>query len=322
MCTAISKHGEKHLFGRTLDLEFSYGESAVIAPRKFNFVFLYEEQLDSHYAVMGTAYVRGGVPLFYDAVNECGLAIAGLNFPGNAVYRERIEGMHNVAPFEFIPWILSRCDGIFAAKELLKNVNIVQSDFSTDLPATPLHWIIADKGGCITAEPTKSGLQIYENPFGVLTNNPEFSYHITNLSNYMQMGAEPPKNTLCPGEELNFYSRGLGAMGLPGDYSSQSRFVRAVFAKNHTVCEKEDEVTEFFHIINTVSQPRGCVLTDKGEAVYTVYTSCADTDSGTYYFTTYGDRRIRAIKFDTDKLDSHELIKYSMDNKEDILYLN
>lgn len=322
MCTAISKHGARHLFGRTLDLECSYGEESVIAPRNFCFDFLYEAGSISHYAIMGIACVRDEVPLFYDAVNERGLAIAGLNFPGNAVYRERIDGMYNVAPYEFISWLLSRCDSVSSAVELLKNVNIIQADFSAELPSTPLHWLIADKYGSITAEPIKSGLKIYENPFGVLTNNPEFSYHITNLSNYVQMRAEPPENSLCPSVELERYSRGLGAIGLPGDYSSPSRFVRAVFAKNHTVCEEGNEVTELFHIMDAVSQPRGCVVTDRGDPVSTVYTSCADTQAGAYYFTTHGNRRIRAMKFDTDVLNSASLIKYSMDNNEDILYLN
>ncbi|MBQ9112512.1 MAG: choloylglycine hydrolase [Clostridia bacterium] len=324
MCTAISDSGFCHLFGRTLDLERSYGESAVITPRDYRLEFIHEGALQSHPAMVGIACVRDGVPLYYDAVNQSGLCAAALNFPGNAVYHEPKDGKRNVASFELIPYILSKCRDLAEAVQLLRCANITKDSFSPDLPTTPLHWLIADKGGAITVESVADGLRVYDNPFGVLTNNPDFPYHMTNISNYMQLSPAPPENRLCPSVPIGAYSRGMGALGLPGDLSSASRFVRAVFAKSHTVCEntKEAEISRFFHIMDTVSQPRGCAVTDSQRPVATVYTSCADTATATYYFTTYACRRIRALSLERAYADPSELTVFPLESAEDILRLN
>ena len=315
MCTAISEIGKYHLFGRTLDLEGSYGESVVITPRKFALRFLHEESMGEHTAIIGIAHVSEGIPLYYDAMNEEGLAIAGLNFPGNAVYNEPREGYFNVASFELIPFVLAKCKSVIEARELLKRTNLTNDSFSKELPTTPLHFIISDKEGCIVVEPLGDGLKIYENPPRVLTNNPTFDFHLTNLSNFMALSSVTPKNELCPGVPLNCYSRGMGAMGLPGDYSSASRFVRAVFAKNHTSHKGGDErgeVNRFFHIMDTVSVPCGCVKTDEGRDVLTVYTSCGCAETGKYYYTTYENRTPRVISFADVPLSSSELFPLKM----------
>ena len=109
MCTAATYKTKDFYMGRTLDYEFSYGEQITITPRKYPFAFRHDGMPDTHYAIIGMAHVAGGYPLYYDAVNEKGLGMAGLNFVGNAVYAEVQDGKHNIAQFEFIPWILSRC---------------------------------------------------------------------------------------------------------------------------------------------------------------------------------------------------------------------
>jgi choloylglycine hydrolase len=321
MCTAIS---DSHLFGRTLDLEYSYGEAVVVTPRNFAFDFIYEGENFSHPAIIGTAYVSGGYPLYYDAMNESGLAVAALNFPNCAVYRKYTCKKKNIASFELIPYLLSNCEDILSAKKLLENINIVSDSFSPSLTTTPLHWMIADKSGAIVAEPLSDGLKIYDNPFGVMTNAPTFPYHTTNLSNYMKLSPIPPKNDICPTAHLSPYSRGMGAFGLPGDLSSGSRFVRAVFAKSHT--QKGDtssaNISRFFHIMDTVSQPRGIALTEDAQPISTVYTSCADLDSLCYYFTTYECRRIRGIRLNDIPPNSSKLTIFSMQENEDIKFLS
>lgn len=320
MCTAISDIGVCHLFGRTLDLEHSFGEVTAITPRAFPFDFLYEWNSVYHFAMIGTAHVRDGIPLYYDAVNERGLAMAALNFPDAAVYGHSRAGMHNVASFELIPWILGRCDSVQSAKELLKSTNIVSDSFSSELPPTPLHWLISDRHESITVEPLCNGLEIIDNPFGVLTNAPRFSYHQTNLSNYMNISPTQQKNRLCPAVELKHYSRGMGSIGLPGDMSSASRFVRAVFAKTHTAFgdNQQEEISRFFHVMDTVSQPCGLARTDEGKPIYTVYTSCIDTSSGAYYYTTYGCRRIQYVHLRDHNTNGSELITFPRENEEDI----
>lgn len=324
MCTAISDMGASHLFGRTLDLEFSYGESITIAPQKFKLEFLHEGTTEDHPAIIGMAHVRDGYPLFYDAANECGLAAAALNFPQNAVYHNYKAGANNIASFEVIPFILSRCESLSDAKILLSKTNITPDSFNKELPVSPLHWIVADKGGSIVLESTASGINVYDDPFGVLTNSPPFPYHTTNIRNYLSLTSSQPQNLIYPEATLSPYSRGMGAIGLPGDTSSASRFVRAVFAKANTehTSEKLSEISRFFHIMDTVAQPLGFARTDEGKPIYTVYTSCIDTSDMKYYFTTYSCRRIRCVAMKDLPLSSYALVSFQTDVYEDIKHLD
>ncbi|MBQ7337370.1 MAG: choloylglycine hydrolase [Clostridia bacterium] len=320
MCTAISHCGERHLFGRTLDLECSYGEQVVITPRNFRLDYLHEAAMPTHAAMIGVACVAAGRPLYYDAINEAGLAMAGLNFPAYARYHAPAAGAYNVASFELIPWVLGQCRTREEALALLRHTNITTDCASDALPATPLHWMVADRSGASVVESVETGTMIYENPFGVLTNSPPFLYHLTHLTDYMQLGAAPAQNRLCPSATLRAYSRGMGAMGLPGDGSSASRFVRAVFAENHTTTVQGEEISRFFHVMDAISVPRGCIRTDEGKEVLTLYTSCADTATGQYYFTTYGCRRIRGVSLDGAR-EGGALSCISMQGEEDISWV-
>lgn len=321
MCTAISDRGQYHLFGRTLDLERSFGEAVAVAPRGFVFPFLAEEK---PLAMIGVAHVSRGVPLYYDAVNEAGLAAAALNFSGNAVYFPPRAGKQNIPSFALIPFLLRRCRDLSSARERLAEVNVTPKRFDPSLPATPLHWLVADRQGALVVEQTAAGLSLYENPVGVLTNDPPFPYQMTHLADFMHTGPRPPENNLCPGVELPHYARGMGSLGLPGDFTSPARFVRAVYAKAHTVCgEGEGEaVSRFFHIMETVSQPRGCAVTEEGRPIETVYTSCANAETGTYYVTTYACRRPFAVRLHAAPLAGRELITYPFPQEEDVLVLN
>ena len=323
MCTAIYESSPRPLFGRTLDLECSYGESIVLTPRLFELRFIHESSAPSHQAILGVACLHEGYPLYYDAVNEAGLAAAALSFMGNARYRPKRKGAYNIASAELIPWLLSRAESLSDALSLLRHTNITKYAVSREHEVTPLHWLIADKSGALTLETGVGGVKIYENPVGVLSNSPPFDYQMTNLANYMSAKSAPPQNTLCPDTELVHYSRGMGGLGLPGDFSSPSRFVRAVFAKNHTSAakNKKEAVSRFFHIMDTVSQPRGSALTESGEPISTVYTCCADLSEKTYYFTTYDCRQIRAVTMSALPLDGDRPISFPMHFEEKILYL-
>ena len=321
MCTAINQRGEYHLFGRTLDLECSYGESVVLTPRSFSLEFTEQQPYVSHHAILGVALVRDGYPLYYDAINEMGLCAAGLNFPVSAVFHQKKEGTYGVASFELIPFVLGKCQSVSEAVELIKNITVTNTSFSKALPATPLHWIFADKHGAVTVESVAEGVRIYDNSVGVLTNEPAFPYHSVSLTNYMALTNAPPQNTLCPQIDLTPYSRGMGAWGLPGDPSSASRFVRAVYAKNHTLHanSRSEAISRFFHVLDTVSLPLGYSLTENGVPTSTVYSSCGDTSDFAYYFTTYGCRRIRAVKPHT--LHGSTLTLFPMSHDENIEYI-
>ena len=144
MCTAISYYSKDHYFGRNLDLEFSYHESVTVVPRNYPFKFRKVNAIDNHFAMIGMAFVVSDYPLFYDAINEKGLGMAGLNFPENAHYFPEKEGVDNITPFEFIPWILSQCATVDEAEKLISHINLLDENFSNDLPLSPLHWMISD----------------------------------------------------------------------------------------------------------------------------------------------------------------------------------
>jgi choloylglycine hydrolase len=250
--------------------------------------------------------------------------MAALNFPISARYFPREEGKVNIASFELISFVLSGAASTAEARELLRRVNITGDSFSPELSATPLHWIVADKKASLIIESVEDGVKIYENPLGVLTNEPPFPFHTARLADFLYLKSEYPENTLSPSYEIDIYSRGMGAVGLPGDYSSSSRFVRAVFLKEHTGCFSEDkagEASRFFHIMDSLTVPLGAVKTKEGKSVYTVYTSMIDTDSLIYYFSTYRSRSIKGVRLSDTPLDSDKLKAFSMEEDGTVFYL-
>ena len=322
MCTAITLPGKDFLFGRTLDLEYTYGEEIVITPRNFTLNFRHTAPLNKHLAIIGIAHVAEGYPLYYDAVNEAGLCIAGLNFSGFAKYGKVDQSKDNVACFELIPKILALCSNMGDVRNLLQSMQLTDTPFSSELPCAELHWIIADEKECITLESTNDGLRIHENPVGVLTNNPPFEYQMYHLQNYMQVSANPPENRFAPDLDLKPFSRGMGGIGLPGDLSSQSRFVRAAFTKFNSMRNEENCVSQFFHIMDAVSQTKGCCRLEDGSTPITQYTSCCNATRGIYYYTTYSNRRITAVALNNQNLDTTELIRSPFLLEEDIIYIN
>ena len=234
------------------------------------------------------------------------------------------EGKENVASFEFIPWVLSQYATIEQARSAIEKINLVGTTFDSRYPAAKMHWIIADKSGAITVEPTESGLKIYDNAPGVLTNEPPFDMQMFNLNNYMNLSPKQPQNSFSNNLGLAAYSRGMGGLGLPGDLSSMSRFVRSAFTKLNSLSgsTEEESVGQFFHILGAVEQVRGCCEVAEGKYEITIYTSCFNADKGVYYYTTYNNRRITAVDMHRENLDSASLVKYPMLDKEDILQQN
>lgn len=324
MCTAATYRTRSFYFGRTLDYDDSYGEEVTVTPRGYPFLFRAGETLERHYAMVGMAHVADGYPLYYDAVNERGLGMAGLNFVGNAVYHGPDPERDNVETFEFIPWILGRCATVEEAQAQLRRLNLTGGAFSDALPAAQLHWIIADKSKAIVVESVKDGLHVYDNPAGVLANNPPFDEQMFNLNNYMALSPCQPQNRFSSQLDLTLYSRGMGALGLPGDLSSQSRFVRAAFVRlNSRSGDSETEsVSQFFHILNSVDQQRGCCEVAPGAYEYTIYTSCCNTDRGIYYYTTYDNHQISAVDLHRADLDGADLTRYALINGEQIRFQN
>ena len=320
MCTAITYHTKDFYFGRTLDYDHAYSQEVTITPRNFPLSFREMGTRESHYAMIGMALVSEDYPLYFDAVNEKGLAMAGLNFVGYAHYRESAPGRDNIASFELIPWILSQCASVQEARGLLDRINLTNAAFSESLPPAELHWLLADHQESITLESVMEGLRIYDNPPGVLTNNPPFDEQLFQLNNFMHLSPNPPRNRFSDQIDLQPYSRGMGALGLPGDLSSQSRFVRAAFTKLNAVsgATEAESVSQFFHILGSVSQTRGCCHIGDGKYEITLYTSCCNTDKGIYYYTTYDNHQITAVNMHRENLDTVSLIRYPLVQGEQI----
>lgn len=319
MCTSIFYKTKNSYFGRTLDYEFSYGEKITITPRNYPFKFRYLKENNNHYAIIGMAHIENNYPLYYEAMNEKGLAIAGLNFVNNAKYNEVINKKNNVCQFELIPYILINCTNIDEVKKILKKINITNTPFSGNLPCSSLHWMVSDLNNSIVIESTKDGLNIYDNEIGVLTNNPPFINQLENLNKYQYLSNE---NKNASYNEA-YFSRGLGAVGLPGDLSSMSRFVRVYFTKKYSLSSEEEtkSVGQFFHIMNSVNQQRGCCkLNDKYEI--TIYTSCLNLNEGIYYYNTYNNKQISAINLFKENLNNNNLITYELIDTEQIKYQN
>lgn len=323
MCTAITYKTADLYFGRTLDIEFEIPMNITITPRNYPLDFRKMSSVNNHYAMIGMAMVKDGYPLYFDGTNEWGVCMAGLNFPHNAVYYEERVDKDNITPFEFIPYILSQCKDITEVKERLRNINLCNINFSDSLPLSPLHWIIADKDEAITVEQTSLGLKIYPNPVGVLTNNPPFDYHLTRLCDFMQITSSKPQN-LFGNVKLEPYSKGMGAIGLPGDLSSSSRFVRAAFTKLNSVSDRGENqsVSQFFHILGSVEQQRGCTRLEDDKLEITVYTSCINADKGIYYYTTYENRGISAVDMNKCDLNGNKLYTYPLIEKQQIYFHN
>lgn len=323
MCTALTYTGYNTYFGRNLDLTHLYDEAVTILPRNFLLRFKREENIEKHYAIIGMSTIINNYPLFYDATNEYGLSMAGLNFVGNAVYHDYEYGQKNLCTFELIPYLLATCKTVEEAMISIENINIISTPFDEQTPNAMLHWIISDKVESMTIESMADGIRIYRNPMGILTNNPPFDYHLTNLNNYLNLTPDEPKNRFSRDLNLEPYSGGMGAMGMPGDLSSSSRFVRASFTKMNSPKMRNEErsVAQFFHILGAVEMCEGTIRSGKKNEK-TQYSSCINIHDGIYYYRTYNNSRITAVRMRNEDLDSAKLISYPIRHKSDIYFEN
>ena len=324
MCTAIAYHTNDHYFGRNLDVEACFNETITITPRNVPLTFRRKPTMQKHYAMIGIAYVLDEYPLYYDAVNEKGLGVAGLRFAGYADYQVYTGGKDEITPYELIPWILGQCACVQQAKKLLADLQLIDLPFREDLPPSPLHWMISDQHSSIVLESCSDGLHIYDDPVNVLTNNPPFPYHLIHLNDFMQISPQEPCNQFARRLNLKTYCLGMGAMGLPGDCSSASRFVRAAFAVQNAVCDgtEEQSVSQFFHILQSVSQIRGCVYTADGQCETTAYSCCCNLDRGIYYYTTYDNTCVTAVDLHRENLDGTALVSWPLVKKQKIVFQN
>lgn len=328
MCTAFSYVKNSLYFGRNMDIEYRFGEKVVITPREYPFEFKKEGAYKNRYAIIGMANVTDSYPLYAEACNEKGLCMAGLNFPFNAAYAsEKKENGKALAPYELIPYLLGSCESVSDVKKILADTDIVGIDFKPSMPCAPLHWIISDKQQSITVEYVRDGMKIYDNPYGVLTNNPPFPYHLDSVRQYINLSAQYPEEGFCKTSKLTSFGVGGGAVGLPGDWSSPSRFVRTVFCKENSLAysgakEGVDCILEVFHILDSMAMPAGSVLTKDGKVDKTTYSCCIDAAQGAYYYKTYSNSRLNKVAMNDSNKSGKTLCVFDLNETQDICSQN
>lgn len=323
MCTVITWESHGKYFGRNMDLDYHFGETAVVVPRHCPLHFHLAKAQPTHYALIGMASIVDHTPLFSEAMNEYGVAMAGLNFPSQ-VFQEPNQDYLNLTPYEIIPYLLGRVTSVKEAKTYLKTLRFVSIPFKDGLPVQPLHFILSDRYESVVIESTPSGIQVHENTLGILTNEPDFYFQLANLTHYMQLSPKQPVNTFDEALSLTPFGQGAGSIGLPGDSSPTSRFVQAAFLRAHAkkTASEEEDITQMFHMLDRVKMVEGTVVLPNGRLDLTTYSSVMALTSQTYYFKTYANNQLQAIRLHGEDLDGSNLITYELTQDQAIRFLN
>lgn len=324
MCTCIDFKTRDHYFGRNMDLEYRFGEKVVITPENYRFDLKNGSSICTKYAMIGMASVRDCYPLYAEATNERGLSMAGLNFPDSAHFCSPDATGFHLCPHELIPYFLGLYSTVAELRPLLADLSIVNQSLVPELPVASLHWMISDAEECIVLEQMEDGLKVYDNPVGIMTNDPPFHYHLCNLNNYMNLTPCYGENRFSDKLDLKQYGMGMGAIGLPGDASPASRFVKAAFCKCNSVCEDDESssVTQFFHILDSVFVVKGSTLTKAGLDELTLYSCCINTTKGIYYYRTYNNSQITGVRMTKREICRNTLSVYPLVDNQQIRYLN
>ncbi|MBC2595336.1 choloylglycine hydrolase family protein [Ruficoccus amylovorans] len=317
-CTSllVKTSDDGYVYGRTMEFGFELESEAVVAPRGLSYTGTGAKKgQDSlkwtgKYAVVGMNAVKQ--PLVCDGLNEKGLAGGILYFPGYAEYTDPAQAnpAKSLAPWEFLTWCLTSFANVDEVKAAVENgdVQVVNLVFPAFGFVAPFHYTLHDANGkSIVIEPTGGTLKVYDNPFGVLTNAPTFDWHLTNLKNYTKLSDANGSSLKVDGHVIDSFGSGSGWIGLPGDPTPPSRFIRA-FAYSMTPVAQPDgteSVRLVEHIMNNFDLPKGFIRNDKSdEADYTQWTVVADMANRVYYVKTYDNQQLQAIALKDFDLDA------------------
>ena len=330
-CTGITikpKDGSV-IFARTLEFAADLKSNIIVVPRGTEYVGTAPGGKPGHrwktrYGTVGANAFD--MPVVVDGLNEKGLHVGLFYFPGFAKYQEvKADDLGKaLAPWEIGSYLLGTCldvkEAVAAAKSVLVG-EVVQKDMGF---VPPIHLIVTDASGkSVVLEYVGGELKVHDNPFGVMANSPTFDWHMTNLSNYVTLSQKNIEKIDLAGKEIKGLGQGSGMLGLPGDFTPPSRFVRAVaFSKTAQPVDKAKEgVLQAFHILNQFDIPKGAAQgIEHGKEVYdyTLWTSAADLKNLRYYFRTFDNSRIRMVDIKAVNLDAQEIKTISMKGEEEI----
>ena len=312
MCTSIRFSDGSHLYlARNLDWTVGYGEQVVVTPTGYETRSPFGAVPTIRHAVIGMGIVEEDTPLYFDCGNDAGLAVAGLNFPGYASYATApADGATNVAAYEFPLWVASQFASVDEVEAALGDVVIVAKPINDKYPSSLLHWIIGDSERAIVVEHTAAGLQVFDDDVDVLANQPGFGWHHENLRNYLNTSPDFPEETTLGRAHLSPFGSGSHMRGIPGDYYSPSRFVRAAYVNDHYPQQDSEEanVSRAFHTLQQVAMVDGCAAMGSGEFEKTIYTGLFSSRTATYYWNTYEDPAVRSVALADHETDGGKLV--------------
>ena len=330
-CTGITikpKDGSI-IFARTLEFATDMKSNIIVVPRGMECVGTAPGdkpglRWKSKYGIVGTNAFDTQATV--DGLNEKGLHVGLFYFPGFARYQKVSpeDSSKALAPWELGLFLLGTCSDVKEAVAAAKSVlvgDVVQKDMGFVPPA---HYIVTDASGkSVVLEHVDGELKIHANPLGVMTNSPTFDWHMTNLSNYVNMTVSNVPKIDVRGQAIKGLGQGSGMLGIPGDFTPPSRFVRAVAFSTSAlpVATGKDGVLQVFHILNQFDIPKGAARgIEHGREVadYTLWTSAADLKNLRYYYRTYENSRIRMVDLKAVDLDAKGIRTILMKGEEQI----
>ncbi len=329
MCTALCLKTDKTscFFGRNMDLAYFFNQSPLfIAKGSMYKNFVTGEQTTINRKIIGMGTVIDDYPAMADAMNENGLGCAGLNFARYAHYEDSpAPDKKNIPPYEFILWVLSNHDTVEEVKSSISGIELVAKPINENTPVATLHWMISDKSGqSIVVEKTKDKFIVHDNPVNVMTNDPTFDWHLTNLNEYLYLKPNHHKPAVWGEKKLQGLGIGSGTLGMPGDFASVSRFVRIAYVRSHLpeIENDEEAISQFFHMLDYVAMVKGGVITEDELEDLTLYSSCMDLNNGVYYYKTHNNNRINAVNMHRCTTQDNKITVFSYLNKQDFNFQN
>lgn len=306
MCTTIGfSYTDGVVFGRTLEMGVKIDHHIVYVPKdNEKFIEARGASYTTKYAVLGTGFFH--MPPLADGINEEGLMGSNNLLPGYATFaKEEVEGKINVIGSHAFGYLLSRCKSIEEVREEAKKISVMQYGKSKEDASTPMHLYFTDtSGNGLVLEPVDGELIAYDNPYGALTNAPEFPWHVTNLRNYIHLQPENVEDNQLNGVTLSKFGEGSGMVGLPGDFTPPSRFVRASSFVSNTPknLDRQAAILQGFRILSQSDIPTGAVIDPlEGNNDETLYTSMMDTEKKAYFIKCHDNINIQPFYMDTYK---------------------
>lgn len=325
-CTGITikpKDGSV-IFSRTLEFAIDTKSNLVVIPRNQTYVGTTPDgapgrSWKNQYAMIGMSAF--GMPITLDGFNEQGLHVGLFYYPsGYAQYMKYSPEVasETVAPWELGTYLLSNCANVEEARAAVKTV-VVPPVVESHMGIVPgVHFVVTDAAGkSMVIEPTGGELKIHENPLGVMTNAPSFDWHMTNLTNYVNLSVNNVNELEIGTFDVHSAGQGTGLHGLPGDFTPASRFVRAaIFSKNAPAVETAREgVVQAFHLLNQFDIPPGSavgITNGVKDFDYTLWTGSSDLKNLRYHFRTFDNSQIRMVDLKQCDLDAKEIKTYSI----------